>query len=129
MEDENAKFKRPLADTMPDNVVPKDFPGKNRRRRSRDERRRFRRCGIVISRSAAPAVLSVSIPGLVGRARPPDDPEIRKEMRKIAGDRRGVGYRRIGVTPEREGYVMNHKKPCRLYTEEQPGVGRRRGRK
>jgi putative transposase len=29
--DENAKPKRLLADTMPDDVVPKDLPGKNRR--------------------------------------------------------------------------------------------------
>ena len=39
-------------------------------------------------------------------------------MKKIAHKRRRFGYRRIGVMLEREGYVMNHKKLYRLYTEE-----------
>ena len=50
-------------------------------------------------------------------------------MKKIAHKRRRFGYRRIGVMLEREGYVMNHKKLYRLYTEEKLGVRRRRGRK
>ena len=68
-------------------------------------------------------------PKTVRRERPPDNPEIRKEMRAIAAKRRRFGYRRIGVMLEREGYVMNHKKLYRLYTEEKLGVRRRRGRK
>ncbi len=56
-------------------------------------------------------------------------PLIRKEMKAIAAKRRRFGYRRIGVMLEREGYLMNHKKLYRLYTEEKLGVRRRRGRK
>lgn len=68
-------------------------------------------------------------PKTVRRDRPPDNPDIRKEMKKIAAKRRRFGYRRIGVMLEREGYFMNHKKLYRLYTEEKLGVRRRRGRK
>jgi putative transposase len=68
-------------------------------------------------------------PKTVRRERPPDNPKIRKEMKKIANKRRRFGYRRIGIMLEREGYTMNHKKLYRLYTEEKLGVRRRRGRK
>jgi len=68
-------------------------------------------------------------PKTVRRDRPPDNPQIRKEMQKIANTRRRFGYRRIGIMLEREGYAMNHKKLYRLYTEEKLGVRRRRGRK
>ncbi|GAB5434590.1 MAG: hypothetical protein EpisKO_39600 [Epibacterium sp.] len=65
----------------------------------------------------------------VRRACPPDNPEIRKEMKVIAAKRRRFGYRRIGVTLERNGMIMNHKELYRLYTKEKLGVRRRRGRK
>lgn len=68
-------------------------------------------------------------PKTVRRDRPPDNPKIRKEMKKIANKRRRFGYRRIDVMLEREGYVMNYKKLYRLYTEEELGVRQRRGRK
>lgn len=68
-------------------------------------------------------------PKTVRRDRPPDNPKIRKEMKKIANKRRRFGNRRIGVMLERKGYVMNYKKLYRLYTEEKLGVRRRRGRK
>ena len=61
LEDENAKLKRLLADTMLDNLVLKDLLGKSCRRRMSGERQRSRRCGIMTSRSAGPADLSVSI--------------------------------------------------------------------
>ena len=44
-------------------------------------------------------------------------PEIREEMKDIAGKRRRFGYRRIGVLLERKGMIMNHKKLYRLYRE------------
>lgn len=68
-------------------------------------------------------------PKTVRRDRPPDNPEIREEMKKIARKRRRFGYRRIGVLLEREGMTMNHKKLYRLYTDEKLSVRRRRGRK
>ena len=68
-------------------------------------------------------------PKTVRRERPPDCPEIRKEMQEIAGKRRRFGYRRIGILLERKGMIMNHKKLYRLYREEGLSVKRRRGRK
>ncbi len=68
-------------------------------------------------------------PKTVRRERPPDCPEVRKEMQEIAGKRRRFGYRRIGVLLERKGMSMNHKKLYRIYREEGLSVKRRRGRK
>ena len=50
-------------------------------------------------------------------------------MREIASERRGFGYRRIGIMLAREGMAINHKKLRRLYREEGLTVKRRRGRK
>ena len=68
-------------------------------------------------------------PKTVRRDRPPDNPEVREEMKAIASKRRRFGYRRIGVLLERKGMTMNHKKLYRLYTDEKLGVRQRRGRK
>ena len=51
-----------------------------------------------------------------------DNPEIRKEMKKIAAKRRRFGYRRIGGMLERKGTIMNHKRLYRRHTEEKLGV-------
>ena len=68
-------------------------------------------------------------PKTVRRERPPDNPDIREEMGKLAEKRRRFGYRRIGVLLERKGMAMNHKKLYRLYREEGLSVRRRRCRK
>ena len=68
-------------------------------------------------------------PKTVRRERPPDNPEIRKEMGQIAEKRRRFGYRRIGILLARKGITMNHKKLYRLYRGEGLSVRRRRGRK
>ena len=68
-------------------------------------------------------------PKTVRRDRPPDNPEVREEMKAVAAVRRRFGYRRIGVLLERKGMFMNHKKLYLTYTEEKLSVRRRRGRK
>ena len=65
----------------------------------------------------------------VRRDRPPDNPEIRAEMKAVAHKRRRFGYWRTCVMLERKGMTMNYKKLYRLYTEEKLGVRHRRGRK
>ena len=70
----------------------------------------------MTSRNVGRVGWSVADPKTVRRDRPPDTPNIRKEMKRIARNRRRFGYRRIGVMLEREGYVMNHKKLYRLYS-------------
>lgn len=57
-------------------------------------------------------------PKTVRRERPPDNPEIRKEMQKIAEKRRRFGYRRDGIMLERKGMIMSEKKLYRIYREE-----------
>jgi len=61
--------------------------------------------------------------------KPPDNPEIREEMHKIAEKRRRFGYRRVGIMLERKGMIMNEKKLYRIYREEGLSVRRRRDRK
>lgn len=85
-------------------------------------------CVHSISQRRACRLVGVD-PKTVRRERPPDCPDIRKEMHEIAAKRRRFGYRRIGVLLERKGIIMNHKKLYRLYQEEGLSVKRRRGRK
>jgi putative transposase len=81
-----------------------------------------------ISQRRACVLIGVD-PKTVRRERPPDNPDIRVEMNKIAEKRRRFGYRRIGIMLERKGMVMNEKKLYRIYREEGLSVRRRHGRK
>jgi putative transposase len=107
-----------------------------------DRLQHARQCGITTSRNVGRVGWSTARQGIaqqctrggvdpktVRRDRPPDNPEVREEMKAIASKRRRFGYRRIGVLLERKGMIMNHKKLYRLYTDEKLGVRRRRGRK
>ena len=62
-------------------------------------------------------------------SRRPDDAEIRRRLRELAGERRRFGYRRLHILLRREGIELNHKKLFRLYREERLTVRRRGGRK
>ncbi len=50
-------------------------------------------------------------------------------MKKVAGERRRFGYRRIHLMLERQGIRMNQKKLRRLYREEKLQVRKRSDRK
>ena len=49
-------------------------------------------------------------PKTVRRDRPPDNPEVREQMKAIAAVRRRFGYFRIGVLLQRKGMIMDPKK-------------------
>ena len=68
-------------------------------------------------------------PKTVRRTPEPGDAEVRERLRRLAGERRRFGYRRLGILLEREGVSLNKKKLFRLYREEGLAVRRRRGRK
>lgn len=57
-----------------------------------------------------------------------DDSRLREALRRIAGERRRFGYRRLAIMLEREGEHHNLKKIYRLYREEGLTVKRRKGR-
>jgi putative transposase len=58
-----------------------------------------------------------------------DDSELRQRLRRLAGERRRFGYRRLHILLRREGIELNHKKLFRIYREERLAVRRRGGRK
>jgi len=58
-----------------------------------------------------------------------DDQGLRERMKALAHERRRFGYRRLHVLLSREGHLVNHKKPFRLYREEKLTVRKRGGRK
>ena len=49
-------------------------------------------------------------PKAVWRDRPPDNPEVREQMKAIDAVRRRFGYFRIGVLLQRKGMIMDPKK-------------------
>ena len=54
-----------------------------------------------------------------------DDHELRERLRRLAGERRRFGYRRLHILLRREGIELNHKKLFRIYREERLTVRRR----
>ena len=82
-----------------------------------------------VSQRRACAVLQVDRSSVRYQSIRPDDTDLREAMKKVAGERRRFGYRRIHLMLERQGIVMNQKKLRRLYREEKLQVRKRGGRK
>lgn len=85
--------------------------------------------GHGVSQRRACKVLKIDRSSVRYRSIRPDDEDLREAMKKIAGERRRFGYRRIHIMLERQGIVMNQKKLRRLYREEKLQVRKRGGTK
>ena len=81
------------------------------------------------SQRRACEVLKIDRSSVRYRSIRPDDTDLREAMKKIAGERRRFGYRRIHLMLGRQDMVMNQKKLRRLYREEKLQVRKRGGRK
>ncbi|MDN5925485.1 MAG: IS3 family transposase [Hyphomicrobiales bacterium] len=130
LEDENARLKKLLAETMLDNAMLKDVASKKLVTPD------VKRDAVVhvcekhgVSQRRACEVLSVDRSSMRYRSIRPDDAHIREAMKLVACERRRFGYRRIHVMLGRQGIVMNLKKLRRLYREENLTVRKRGGRK
>ncbi len=63
------------------------------------------------------------------RSSRPDDAGLRSRLRELSSERRRFGYRRLHILLEREGWEVNWKKLYRIYREERLTVRKRGGRK
>lgn len=63
------------------------------------------------------------------RSSRPDDAGLRSRLRELSGERRRIGYRRLHILLEREGWEVNWKKLYRIYREERLTVRKRGGPK
>jgi putative transposase len=124
LEDETAKLKKLLAETMLDNAILKDVAPDVKRDAVAHVCERH-----GVSQRRACEVLSIDRSSLRYRSIRPDDAHIREAMKLVASERRRFGYRRIHVMLGRQGIVMNLKKLRRLYREEKLTVRKRGGRK
>jgi putative transposase len=63
------------------------------------------------------------------RSSRPDDAGLRSRLRELSGERRRIGYHRLHILLEREGWEVNWKKLYRIYREERLTVRKRGGPK
>jgi putative transposase len=84
--------------------------------------------GYAVSERRAQRVVGLSRGTAHYRSRR-NDSGLREALRRIAGERRRFGYRRLAIMLKREGEIHNLKKIYRLYKEEGLTVKRRKGRK
>lgn len=82
-----------------------------------------------VSQRRACDILQVDRSTIRYRSKRSDDTVLRTAIKRVAGERRRFGYRRINVMLQREGIHVNHKKLRRIYAEEKLQVRRRGGRK
>jgi putative transposase len=82
------------------------------------------RSAFEVSERRACSVIEVARMTVRYRSRRPDDLGLRERLRALAHERRRFGYRRLHVLLRREGYMVNHKRVYRLYSEERAAPAR-----
>ncbi|TPG56541.1 IS3 family transposase [Sphingomonas glacialis] len=130
LEEENARLKRLLADTMLDNAGLKDLLSKKLvTPAAKREAVAHLQTALGMSERRACAVVGADRKSMRYRSRRADDGDLRSRLRELAQQRRRFGYRRLHILLRREGITVNRKKTQRLYREEGLTVRRRKGRK
>ncbi|MBU2654896.1 IS3 family transposase [Acidomonas methanolica] len=130
LEEENAKLKRLLAESVMDVSTLKDLLGK--KLVTPGLRREAVTWAITerdYSQRRACRLIGMDPKTWRYASRRPDDAAVRGRLRELTGERRRFGYRRLHILLGREGMAMNHKKLFRLYREEGLSVRKRGGRK
>ncbi|MEG8018615.1 MULTISPECIES: IS3 family transposase [unclassified Sphingomonas] len=129
LEEENARLKRLLADTMLDNAGLKDLLSKNGDACREAEAVAHLQTALGMSERRACAVVGADRKSMRYRSCRGDDGDLRSRLRELAQQRRRFGYRRLHILLRRDGITINRKKTQRLYREEGLTVRRRKGRK
>ncbi|WP_242141263.1 IS3 family transposase, partial [Sphingomonas sp. TREG-RG-20F-R18-01] len=130
LEEENARLKRLLADTMLDNAGLKDLLFKKMvTPAAKREAVAHLQTALGMSERRACAVVGADRKSMRYRSCREDDGDLRSRLRELAQQRRRFGYRRLHILLRREGITINRKKTQRLYREEGLTVRRRKGRK
>nr|WP_156025749.1 IS3 family transposase [Sphingomonas phyllosphaerae] len=130
LEEENARLKRLLADTMLDNAGLKDLlfkkvvtPAAKRQAVAHLQ------ATLGMSERRACMVIGANRTSMRYRSCRADDGDLRSRLRELAQQRRRFGYRRLHILLRRDGITINRKKTQRLYREEGLTVRRRKGRR
>ena len=71
-----------------------------------------------ISERAVCRLAGVSRTGFRYQARPKDDSALRARLKELAAKQSAYGYLLLHGLLKAEGLVVNHKRTCRLYSEE-----------
>lgn len=130
LEDENARLKKLLAESMLNEAGLRDLLGKKwsgpaaKREAVAHLRNRFE-----MSERRACAVIAADRAMIRYRSIRPDDRALRARLRSLAQERRRFGYRRLFILLRREGETSGITRLYRLYREEGLAVRKRRARR
>ncbi|WP_242414678.1 IS3 family transposase [Sphingomonas panni] len=130
LEEENARLKRLLADTMLDNAGLKDLLSKKVVTPAAKRQAVVHlQATLGMSERRACAVVGADRTSMRYRSCRADDGDLRSRLCELAQQRRRFGYRRLHILLRRDGITINRKKTQRLYREEGLTVRRRKGRR
>ncbi|WP_157013686.1 IS3 family transposase [Sphingomonas parapaucimobilis] len=130
LEEENARLKRLLADTMLDNAGLKDLLSKKLvTPAAKRQAVAHLQATLGMSERRACAVVGADRTSMRYRSCRADDGDLRSRLCELAQQRRRFGYRRLHILLRRDGITINRKKIQRLYREEGLTVRRRKGRR
>jgi putative transposase len=129
LEEENARLKRLLTNTMLDNAGLKDQLSKMVTPAGKREAVAHLQTALGMSELRACMVVGADRTSMRYRSCRADDGDLRSRLRALAKQRRRFGYRRLHILLRGHGITIHRKKTQRLCREEGSTVRRRKGRK